>query len=282
MDFKFHIFRSLPECRAMHIGFSKGVPSLVLCILVLSITSYAQGQVLGEEQFVGSGSSANEHSNFSIAPVLRTQSPVVEQLVEMNSRRAQALLSYQATRRYSLSYQGFWGTRRAEMVVKLTYRAPGTKEFTILSESGSKWIIDRIFKGLLQSEKEGAIPDNAGRMALDPTNYEFTFVGQDSRSGGHVYVFSIKPRSNYKYLYRGQICVDANDFAVVEMRGQPARNPSPWMRNTAMEITYTKVGDFWLPSRNHSVSQVRLGGNADLTIEYINYKIIEAALLGRE
>jgi hypothetical protein len=224
--------------------------------------------------------SAQAQSDSNTAPASQTQSRIIEQLVEMNSRRGRALLSYEGTRRYRLTYQGFWGARRAEMVVRLRYRAPGTKEFTIVSQDGSRWIIDKIFKGLLQSEREGAMPDNASRMALDPANYEFTLVGQDSRPSGQVYVFSIKPRSPYRYLSRGQIWVDASEFAVVEMRGQPARTPSFWMKNTAMEIIYSKVGDFWLPSRNHSVSQVRLGGDADLTIEYSDYKITEATPVG--
>jgi hypothetical protein len=38
---------------------------------------------------------------------------------------------------------------------------------------------------------------------------------------------------------------------------------------------YGKFGEFWLPVRNESVSQIRLGGKATLTIEYGNYQIVE-------
>jgi hypothetical protein len=37
-----------------------------------------------------------------------------------------------------------------------------------------------------------------------------------------------------------------------------------------------KVGDFWLPARNESVSYIRLGGRATLTIEYKDYRVIDA------
>jgi hypothetical protein len=40
-----------------------------------------------------------------------------------------------------------------------------------------------------------------------------------------------------------------------------------------------KVGDFWLPATNHSVTLVRLGGKADLEIEYKDYQITAAAPL---
>ena len=42
---------------------------------------------------------------------------------------------------------------------------------------------------------------------------------------------------------------------------------------------YTKVSEFWLPAYNHSVTSVRLGGNAALTIEYTGYRITDASPL---
>jgi hypothetical protein len=38
-----------------------------------------------------------------------------------------------------------------------------------------------------------------------------------------------------------------------------------------------QVGDFWLPARNHSVTNTRFGGRAVLTIQYQNYEITSAA-----
>jgi hypothetical protein len=35
-----------------------------------------------------------------------------------------------------------------------------------------------------------------------------------------------------------------------------------------------KVSGFWLPVRNHSITEIRLGGTADLTIHYSNYRIM--------
>jgi chorismate synthase len=41
------------------------------------------------------------------------------------------------------------------------------------------------------------------------------------------------------------------------------------------------VADFWLPGYNHSVTTIRLGGHADLTIEYRNYEITDASQVSR-
>jgi hypothetical protein len=43
---------------------------------------------------------------------------------------------------------------------------------------------------------------------------------------------------------------------------------------------YMKVSDFWLPALNHSSSLIRLGGRAELTIQYNNYQITAADPVG--
>jgi hypothetical protein len=87
----------------------------------------------------------------------------------------------------------------------------------------------------------------------------------------------VEPRRKDKFLYRGRIWVDAGDFAVVRLKAEPTKNPSFWTRKADIEEVYTKVTDFWLPGYNHSVTAIRLGGHADLTIEYRNYEITDAS-----
>lgn len=198
---------------------------------------------------------------------------VVQNLVRMNLERAQALRAYQGTRIYRAEYHGFPGTRSAEMVVDVNYQSPATKEFTVQSATGSKLIIDKVFKKLLQSEKEALGPEMQRRTALNSDNYDFTLIGYESTPTGPMYVLSVEPRTKDKFLYRGRIWVDAEDFAVVRIKAEPAKNPSFWTRNTEVEHVYAKVSDFWLPAYNHSVSKIRLGGRADFTIEYKDYQV---------
>src|ERR1700693_341546 len=85
---------------------------------------------------------------------------IVTKMVENNLARARALGAYQGNRTYRLEYRGFPSSRTAEMVVDVNYRSPGTKEFTVRSETGSKLLIDRVFKKMLQSEKEALTEEN--------------------------------------------------------------------------------------------------------------------------
>ena len=78
---------------------------------------------------------------------------VVNNLVRKDEERAQTLRHYESTRVYRLSYRGFPGDRDAEMTVEATYDSPSTKNFKVISQTGSKLIIERVFKRLLESEK---------------------------------------------------------------------------------------------------------------------------------
>jgi len=201
---------------------------------------------------------------------------VVTRLVQRNLERARALEAYQGTRIYRLEYHGFPGSRSAEMVVDVKFRTPGTKEFSIRSEKGSQLIIERVFKRMLQSEKEAVSEENQSHIALNQDNYNFTLSGHDATPAGSFYIFSVEPRTNNKLLYRGRIWVDAEDFAVTRIEGAPAKNPSFWTKETKIVQVYTKVGDFWLPASNRSTSAIRLGGQASFTIDYQNYQITAA------
>jgi hypothetical protein len=205
---------------------------------------------------------------------------VVTNLVQRNLERARALGAYQGTRIYRLDYRGFPGSRSAEMTVDVKYHAPGTKEFSIRSETGSKLIIERVFKRMLQSEKDAVSGDNQSRVALNRDNYNFTLVGYEALPTGPSYILSVEPRTDNKLLYRGRIWVDAGDFAVVRIEAVPAKNPSFWTKETKIEQVYGKVGDFWLPVTNRSTSVIRLGGHASFTIDYKDYQIKAAAAMG--
>jgi hypothetical protein len=203
-------------------------------------------------------------------------------MVERNLERARALGAYQGTRVYRLEYRGFPGSRSADMIVDVKYRAPETKEFSIRSESGSRLIIDRIFKRMLQTEKEALAEENQSRVALNQDNYRFTLAGYETMPSGPSYILAVEPRTDNKLLYRGRIWVDAQDFAVVRLEAVPAKNPSFWTKETKIEQVYAKVGSFWLPLSNRSSSEIRLGGRASFTIDYRDYQITAASPVRRQ
>jgi hypothetical protein len=205
---------------------------------------------------------------------------VVNNLVLNDVEREQALRHYESTRVYRLAYRGFPGDRDAEMTVEATYDSPSTKSFKVVSQTGSKLVIDRVFKRLLDSEKEAADPEMHARTLLNRDNYDFALIGFESSDQGSQYVLAVHPKARSKYLYRGKVWVDGTDFAVTRIDAEPAQNPSFWTKKNEIHHEYMKVQDFWLPLRNESVSYIRLGGRATLTIEYNNYRVIDSRLSG--
>ena len=207
---------------------------------------------------------------------------IVKNLEEKSRERASALHEFQGTRIYRMSYRGFPGDRDAEMVVRVSYRPPNTKEFTVLSKSGNKFLLEHVFKQLLQGEQEAASEENRKRIALDTTNYDFRLLGLEASPTGPQYLLSVDPKSSNKFLYRGRIWVDAHDFALTRIEGEPARNPSFWIKKTEIKQHYQRVDNFWLPAENHSESWIRIGGRAILSIEYKDYRVIRKPMQAGE
>jgi len=199
-----------------------------------------------------------------------TSDQIVQRMVDSNEKRAQDLRHYIEDRHYRVEFKGF-PSIAASMDVEVTYDAPSSKTFRVLSQKGSKLLIDLVLKKLLESEKEAA--KDPSQIALTPENYVFALLGTEAASDQKLFVFHVEPRENRKFLYRGTIWIDAKDYAVARIEAEPARNPSFWIRRTEIHHVYSKTGDFWLPERNKSETTVRLGGTAILTIDYGSYQI---------
>jgi len=209
----------------------------------------------------------------SVAPL--TSDQVVQRMVERNDQRAQALESYRGTRIYNLEYHGL-ASKSATLVVAMTYRRPDEKKFCIVSESGSELLQARVLKRLLEAEVESMQEEQRRQTAMGPRNYEFRLVTYERTGDQGFYVLEVTPRIKNKFLFRGRIWVDGQDFAVARMEGEPAKNPSWWTKRNVIHVTYEKVGDFWLPARNETNTQVRIVGSSLLTIVYRDYEILNA------
>src|SRR5579863_2464525 len=95
-----------------------------------------------------------------------TAKEVVTRLVENNRKRQHELLAYTGQREYHLLYTGFPGKHEADLVVSVKYQAPDSKTFTVVSQSGSSLIVNRVFKKLLETEKEMADAEGQAKTAM--------------------------------------------------------------------------------------------------------------------
>ena len=200
---------------------------------------------------------------------------VMQRVVQMNDRRANALASYSSIRSYHLECHCL-SHKTADMVVRAEYDAPNKKAFTIVSESGSGTVRSRVFKKLLEAEQESMREENQQRTAITPQNYTFELTDYQTIDGKAFYVLEARPLTKNKFLFRGRLWVDANTFAIARVKGEPAVNPSWWTVKTDFTRRYQEIGSFWLPESNQSETKVRIFGTAVLTIKYGEYQITEA------
>jgi len=197
---------------------------------------------------------------------------VMERVAAMDNIRAKSLAGYSSIRTYHLECQCM-SHKTADMVVRTSYRAPDKEEFTIVSSTGSDTVRERVFKKLLEAEKESLELTNQQHSAITHENYVFHVSDYVTNDSNEVYVIDAQPRNRNKFLFRGRIWVDAKDFAITRVDGEPAVNPSWWTEKTDFKCRFQKVGDFWLPESNESKTKVRVLGTALLSIEYRDYQI---------
>jgi hypothetical protein len=194
---------------------------------------------------------------------------VVAQMMERDNQRQAALHGYTAVRRYVLENSRHH--KRAEMLVTMKCLDNGSKQFQTVSATGWSAARSHLFPRLLESESEASLPDVRERSRITPENYSFEMVGKDFIDQHPAYVIGIAPKTRNKYLVRGKIWVDADDYAIMRIEGEPAKNPSFWIKSTHFVHTYQRNGMFWLPSSDRSVTDARIVGATELKIEYFDY-----------
>ena len=194
---------------------------------------------------------------------------VVAKMMQFDAQRQSEQTGYTAVRHYAAVNK----KRHAEMLVRVSCDSSGAKQFTIVSEGGSGWIRKHVFQKLLSEETEASRRGTRVSTRLIPDNYQFQIVGLDTLETGPAYVLSVTPKTANKYLIDGKIWVDASDYSIVRIEGQPAKNPSFWVRSVDFVHTYQKVGQFWFASSTHTTSEIRIFGESELRIDNSDYTL---------
>ena len=198
---------------------------------------------------------------------LPTVDDVVAKMMRADAERRAELTGYTAVRRYVAVNRD----RQAEMLVRVDCSSDGAKQFTVISEEGSSAIRKHALYKMLSEESDASRRETRDDSRITPANYKFNVVGRETLDTGPAYVLAILPKTENRHLIDGKIWVNAKDYSIVRIEGQPARNPSFWVHNVHFVHTYQRVGQFWFASSTHSTSEVRIFGRSELTIENSDY-----------
>jgi len=200
---------------------------------------------------------------------LPTVNDVVAKMLERDNQRQTAFRGYTAARRYTLENSRHH--KRAEMLVKVKCLDNGSKQFETVSATGWSAARNHVFPKLLESESEASLPTVRERSRITPENYSFEMVGKDYINQRLAYVIAIAPKKQNKYLVQGRIWVDVDEYAILRIEGKPAKSPSFWIKSVHFVHTYQKNGSFWFPASDRSVTDARILGATEVTIEYFDY-----------
>jgi outer membrane lipoprotein-sorting protein len=200
---------------------------------------------------------------------LPTAEEIVTRMTAHDLQRQASIEGYAGMRRYVLENHHF--NKRAEMLVQVQGDPDGTKHFEVVSEDGWKAAHKHVLRKMLESETETSRPEMRASAKLNPENYDFDAVGTERVADRTAYVLEITPKRKEKYLFRGRIWVDAEDYALVRAEGSPAKKPSFWTKSIHFVQLYQKSGPLWFPLSTQSITEAHIFGTTDVSIEYFDY-----------
>ena len=203
------------------------------------------------------------------SPSLPTATEIVTRMGSRDLQRQVSIEGYAGMRRYVLDNQKLH--KRAEMLVQVQGDPDGTKHFEVVSEEGWKAAHKHVLRKMLESESETSRPEMRASTKLTLENYAFELVGSEMVADRPAYILEMHPRRKEKYLFRGRIWVDAEDYALVRAEGSPAKNPSFWTKSTHFVQIYQKNGPLWFPHSTQSVTEAHIFGTTDVNIDYFDY-----------
>ncbi len=155
----------------------------------------------------------------------------------------------------------------------MTFVAPSTKTFTTISANGVGWIHQQVFHRLMEAEREAAAGAEQINSAISPGNYDVDLVGHQSYQNRDCYVLQLLPKRHDKYLFRGKAWIDAEDYAIAKLEGEPVQSPSFWVVRAPFVREYQRIGGFWLPLQDETHTRIRFVGEYVLQVKYGDYRI---------
>jgi hypothetical protein len=209
-----------------------------------------------------------------------TAADIVTRMTDRDQERRQSLSGYTAVRRYVL--ENAQHHKKAEMLVRVDVNDQGTKTFSMISSAGWGAARKHVFPKLLTEETDASRPEVQKLSRIASDNYTFTLAGIETIDSRETYVINLIPKAQNRYLIRGRIWVDASDYALVRVEGQPAKSPSFWIKSVQFTHQYSAQGPYWFPASDRSVSDARFIGATEVRIDYFNYEPNISSLTDQE
>jgi hypothetical protein len=185
------------------------------------------------------------------------------------------MVPFTVTREYDL-FRGNEPQPTGTVIAEVHFQPPATKTWQIIKASGNGRA-EKVVKNLLEREVKYA---QAARIAISRRDYEFRYAGTGESEHRPCYILELIPRRNDSDLLRGRIWVDRDTYLIHHFEGEPAKNPSWWIKDLKLSDTYNDMGGIWLQAVSRGTADVRLFGPHTMTERTLNYQAARAVVEG--
>lgn len=145
---------------------------------------------------------------------------------------------------------------KAQVIASITFLPPDQKHYNIESSSGGMG--GKVLRDIVQKETETSKEDQ--HKEISPRNYDFQLAGEEMLDGRRCYVLALNPKREEKDLIRGKLWVDAADYRIHRLEGNPVKSPSWWIRDLHIFMSFADVNGMWLHTFTYAVADVRFKG----------------------
>jgi hypothetical protein len=149
--------------------------------------------------------------------------------------------------------------------------------YQIVSERGSKSVLDKVLRKLLERERELIAEGGAHRAALTEENYAFRELVV---SPGSLRQILIKPRRKDILLVDGRLILNEAGTELLRVEGRLAKNPSFWTSLVNVTREFATLDGVRVPVSTESVAKLKLAGTSRMVVRY-EYETINGRPVNR-
>jgi hypothetical protein len=183
---------------------------------------------------------------FSVYPSIREQQPLTQ---------------YRAYRRMHAKSEHFGQEGWLEAWTELNGQ---TFIYTIVSETGSDYIRNKVLKAVLKREQELVADGECSRSELTLENYTFT----DATTGDGERYVTLKPKRKDVLLVDGRMVLSQDGSQLLRVEGRLSKNPSFWTSLVNVIRHYARIDGVRVPIATESTAKVKFAGVSHLDVHY--------------
>lgn len=186
------------------------------------------------------------------APDLNT---IIKRLEQAQRENRGKLEAYETVRRYQF-FSGDDKDPASTVIADVQFVPPAAKSYSIEQTTGgrSTGVVRRILDREVESAGKSVEHDISRR------NYDFQYLGAETKDGVFCYVLKLTPKREDKSLVDGKAWIDASNYLPWRVEGTVAKSPSWWVKQLDVELQFAPVDGMWLQTGGVGRADIRIFG----------------------